>query len=205
MITRHISTAAPGVRKEEFEWGYLYEGPKEALICAGLVQESWLSDGTVLDKRGRVVRQKQLTVNGRETRTTMTSAKRQMFTVYVKFTDAEIAARKSAEAAAEVRREIETMPKSAEAYRKHMINFIEIVGRGIILATSDPSDSGYRFHAETISELQRLAGDMVKAIEIGEVVFDRKARTAAEIKIKAKAAKADPAVQSFMQQITGQL
>ena len=119
------------------------------------------------------------------------------------FTEAELAARENAEAAADVQRQIEAMPKSAEAYRKSTIDMLDRFTAAVIGVASDTSFDGYRLHPETISELQLLAGHMVNAIEIGEVVFDRKPRIAAEIKIRVKAAKADQAVQSFMRRVTG--
>lgn len=206
MATLENTTVAAGVRRTDCPWGYLIEGSREALLSAGLAQASWLQDGTKRNKRGHTVRSKELTVNGRHIKTIVSNSKRKMVTMWMDFTEAELAARGNVEAeaeAAEARRQIDAMPKSAEAYRKKMIDLFERFVGAVIDRSGDSSSDGYRLHPETISELQRVAGHMVNAIDIGEIVFDRKARYAAEIKIRVKAAKADPAVQSFMQRITG--
>lgn len=204
MAKNENTTVAPGVWRTDCPaWGYYLVGSMDALMSAGLAQADWLQDGTVKDKRGRTTRSKYQIVNGRHVNTTMHGDKRRTYTVSVGFTEAELAARKNVEAAAELQRQIDAMPKSAEAYRKNTIDMLDRFTAAVIGVAGDTSFDGYRLHPETISELQRLAGHMVNAIEIGEVVFDRKVRTAAEIKIRVKAAKADPAVQSFMQRITG--
>lgn len=196
MAVDHPTTVAPGVLRTEYHWGYILNGSEAALTSAALVQESWLEDGTARDKRGRVVRSKRLTVNGRHICTTMTDPKRQLFKVRVRFTAAETAARENTKAAAEavanVRRNIEAMPKRAEEYRARLVDMFERFGAAIIDFASTSSHGGYRLHAETIAELQRLTGHIANAIEIGEIVFDRKARMAAEIKIRSQAANAGP-------------
>ena len=84
---------APGVlRTESSFYAYILEGSKDALLSAGLVQASWLADGTVRNKRGNVVRTLDFTADGRHIRTTVTSAKRQMVLVYVYHTEAEFEA-----------------------------------------------------------------------------------------------------------------
>jgi len=200
-----VTLVAPGVWRTDCPvWGYYLVGSRDALISAGLAQADWLQDGTERDKRGRAVRSKRQIVNGRRISTTMHNDKRQTYTVDVGFTEAELAARENLEAAAEMQRQIDIMPKSAEAYRKSTIDMLDRFTAAVIGVASDTSFDGYRLHPETISELQRLAGHMVNAIEIGEVIFDRKARMATEIKIRVKAAKADPALQGFMQRMTGE-
>jgi hypothetical protein len=120
----------------------------------------------------------------------MTNPKRELFEVWVSYPEAEQKAREAAEEmereAAEVRRQIEALPKSAEAYRPRIISIVESFVVAAIDSASTPKYDGYRLHPETIAELARLAGDMVNAIETGEILFDRKARIAAEFKIRGK-------------------
>jgi uncharacterized Zn finger protein len=139
-----------------------------------------------------MVRTLDLTVNGREIRTFIADLKRQEFEVQMYLTETEQAARDGVEAAAEVQRKIDALPKSAEAFRKRIVEDIAHFTGVVIDSASTSSFDGYRLHPETIAELQRLTGHMENAIEIGEVVFDRKARTAAEAKIVGEATKAAP-------------
>lgn len=206
MATDNTTTVAPGVRRsEDSHWGYILEGSKEALISDGLAQESWFADGKARNKRGHVIRSKKLTVDGRTITTVMTNPKRQMFRIDTEFTDAEKSSRENARAAAatdaEARRCLELMPKSAEAYREHIVGLSDRITETIINIASDASFDGYQLHEETLAELRRLAGHMTNAIEVSKVVFNRDARISAEIKIRLQAAKHDPALQSLMQRI----
>jgi hypothetical protein len=203
------TTVAPGVTRSEYWWGYYLNGSKEALLSAGLVQEDWLQDGTVRNKRGYVVRSMSLTIDGRRIKTNVANDKRQTVTVLMNFTKAELAAgeraegaREAAEAAAKAQREIEALPKNAKEARERAANLFEAFVGSQIKMAGNPKYDGYQLHAETISELQRLAGQMRNAIETGKVVFNRQARYVAEFKIRVQASKADPALQGFMQRIT---
>lgn len=181
------STVAPGVKRREQTWGYRLEGSKQALISSGLVQASWLADGTERNKRGHTVRTKHLTVDGCHIHTYMTNPKRELFEVWVNYPKAERDARERTEEiereAAAVRRKIEALPKSAEAYRESFVHFFGIYVRGVA-GQAKEGEAGYRYDAETIETLESLADEMVEAIENGRILFDRKARIAAEFKIR---------------------
>lgn len=85
-----IFTVAPGVVRHNCCWGYYLMGRKEAIIAAGLVSESWFADGTQRNKRGQVVRLKEMSVDGRRIRTTISAKGHGEVNVF--YTEAELAA-----------------------------------------------------------------------------------------------------------------
>lgn len=68
-MSSDTTTVAPGVRRRECGWGYYLEGTKAALFAAGLAKQDWFADGTESAGRGRIVRSKSFTENGREIKT----------------------------------------------------------------------------------------------------------------------------------------
>ncbi len=201
MAAHEITTIAPGVTRTDCDWGYYLEGAQEALIGAGLATAEWFADGTERNTKGQVVRSKRFQVDGRAVETT-TRQRSRICTVRITFSEADQEGRESAKVAAEVRRKLGALPKTAEQYRARTAATFENVIDAIIGMAREPSHGGYRIDADTIAELQRMAGHMVNAVEVAKVVFDRKARTAAEITIKAPMAQADPTFQAFMASAT---
>lgn len=70
MADLDISTAAPGIKRMNCDWGYCLDGKQEAIIAAGLAKPDWFEDGTRRNTKGQVVRTKHLEVEGRKIETT---------------------------------------------------------------------------------------------------------------------------------------
>lgn len=62
-------TVAPGVTRRDDGWCYYLEGEQEAIIKAGLAKPDWFEDGSRRNKKGYVIRTKNLMVDGRHVET----------------------------------------------------------------------------------------------------------------------------------------
>lgn len=69
MANPEITTITSGVTRLDCGWGYALKGDKERLIAARFAEPSWFADGKQRDARGRIVRTKYLTIDGRDVRT----------------------------------------------------------------------------------------------------------------------------------------
>ena len=91
-MDEHRKIVAPGVTEYVWLQGRMLKGTKEALIASGLVKPEWFVAPGPVDKKGRRPRHNELTVDGREIRTSEPA--RGNWTVCIFFTESEIAERK---------------------------------------------------------------------------------------------------------------
>jgi hypothetical protein len=103
-----------------------------------------------------------------------------------------------AEAAAEAKRKLAQLPGDGGSFLQDRALWAEVFIRSFASISGDPKYDGYRLHPDTISEIQRIGGHLVAAIEEGQVLFDRAARASAETKIRAEFAEHDPAFAQFV-------
>jgi len=87
MPDSRVTTITPGVTRQNCGWCELLYGKIERLVATGLVKQSWFADGNQRDERGRVVRSKHLTIDGRHIKTTVLA--RGMCYVWIPYTPAE--------------------------------------------------------------------------------------------------------------------
>lgn len=64
-------TVAPGVQRNDCDWGYSLEGTKDNLLASGLVKPHWFIEPNMEDGHGRTVRSKRLVDDGRNIETTL--------------------------------------------------------------------------------------------------------------------------------------
>src|SRR5258708_11630446 len=191
------STVAPGVRREDYSWGYFLEGKKEELLRAGLAREEWFPTGGELDKRGRVIRSNFVKHQGREV-VCRDQCSGGRYQVSVSYTDRELQLKELAKARADAQRKITALPEDAEVFRADCIDLMERLLHAFTSTRSTSEYTGWRLHAETLGEIERIAGHLRNAIETGKILFDPPARRAVETRIKAEVAEKDPALQNFL-------
>jgi hypothetical protein len=107
------TTVAAGVTREEYFWGYILEGSKEALLRSGSARKQWFATGRRRDSRGRVVRTIYVEHEGRQVR--CTDIGHGYYSVTFRFSESE---RVQREQDHQERSDAERGPKSAEEFRK---------------------------------------------------------------------------------------
>ena len=126
MAGGNITALAPGVSRTECDWGYYIDGKKDDLLCSGFAKESWFESGE--RGCGRIVRTTDTKLEGRDARFTQHFNGNCQITVW--FTQVEMddraAADEAAKAQARMRKKLEAMPKSAEAYRERIIDAVSL-------------------------------------------------------------------------------
>lgn len=192
------SIVAPGVTRTDCFWGYFLEGRKDALLRAELAREDWFPTGD-RDKRGRVTRSSHVKHQGREVEVSCRGkCSVGRYYVSVRYTARDLQSKELAKAHAEAQRKLADLPQDAEVFRARCIDLMERLVHAFTSTHSTGEYTGWRLHAETLDEIERIGGHLRNAIETGKILFDPAARRAAETRIKAEVAEQDLGLQNFL-------
>ncbi len=149
MVTQqHSSKERPPFRRDTYGWGTLLYGNIDAMVAADVAQQCWFADLSDRTKRGQIVRQKRLVVDGRRVLTVRNHRNRGR--AYIYFTDAEIEAQKQEHDALEEQPAPKKKPVPREEQAGRLLDFWDY---GLQLIDASCADSGWKI-AE--SERQKL-------------------------------------------------
>ena len=192
-----VTMIGPGVTREAFWWGYIYEGSGEALLACGVVEKEWLADGIERDRRGRIVRTKYAKRAGRELAIERTSARR--YQVRESYTETERKRFEQRKELAEIERAIASLPKSHEAFRGTVAKLLECVLASYVPGVArNFAHGGYGYSPEALEDIGEAAAELVRCVAEGLTIFSPALRARQIVAMRAKAAKSDEALQSFL-------
>lgn len=201
MANHENTTVAPGVTRTDCHWGYYLQGTRVDLLRAGLAKESWFPTGQ-RDKGGRGIRMVHTEI-GNGSVLCLEAANGRCY-VAIEPTREKREREQFEEAMAEANRKIEQLPIDADAFLKDTAERTEILVGECYEIFDCSKYNGYRLHADTLAEVERIGRHLVMAIENGKAIFNSADRAAAERKIRAEIAEHDPAAQRFMHAIKAQ-
>jgi hypothetical protein len=186
-----MNAAMVGVIVSEHCYGRTFVGTREALVAAGVVDDSKFP-GDPGNPKSTVRYQdgdREVTVRKR-----YRSAK---FEVLRRTTAEEEDACRAATAAA---RELEKLPGSEHAFRAEAKARAETFAVALHQLVSKGS-GGYRFDSASVRELISASVNLVNVIAESHVVLDRPAREREIAAIKARASSADPTFRRFLRAV----
>ena len=195
-------TVAAGVTRTDCLWGHIWKGTAEALLAAGVVQGDWLADGSERDKRGRVVRSKQIARAGSTFKVRRTSSRQ--YQVEEHYGEGERLERerrlKFEKELRDQAKLLASMPASHRQFReqlaaylaRHLASPVQNIARRF---------GGYRYSPQALAEIVEARDELLRALLQGETLFSAKARAAEIVEIRAKTAAEDPGLQAFLKTI----
>lgn len=195
-------TVAPGVKRSDHFWGYSLTGSKDALIASGLVKPDWFVRVGLKNKRGHTMRTKRLEIDGRLIESTVPACGHA--NVRFSYTQEEQDAARDREELRKARvyetAEIAKLPNSHERYRQVTSEIFRQWLGALRNALNRPS-GGYHYAYEVLAEFDDAVADIEHALATARTLYDPKERAREIAGFKAKTAKADPALQRFMDQL----
>jgi len=204
------TTVAPGVRRQESDWGTSLSGAKDALIASGLVKGDWFIEDGLVDHRGRTQRTKKQMVDGRYIETTIRA--KGPAQAFISFTDEErqesnkrcqaeveaAAARARFKYAAErADLELRVLPSSHEDFREYILCGFRVSLEQLHRKCKE-GVGGYRLAPEALEEFEEAAEELLAAVMEGRTLFNADSRARREAEIRKGLAEQDPTFQGFM-------
>ncbi|MCK9380841.1 MAG: hypothetical protein M0P95_07210 [Sulfuritalea sp.] len=186
---------APGVTREEYDWGCYYYGSREALIAAKLVESAWFPGEPNQGKTtGRGFDgSKKVTIDRRG---------KKSFAVRIDFSTAELNARESARLQEEAQKRISALPVSADDFRaKALDRFVTCAVVGY--AKLQKAGGGYRYSEDALEDFMDELREAVSSLNNSEVIFSAAARSGEIQAIQQQAAKDDPVLQEMLCNLDG--
>ncbi|MGE0357300.1 MAG: hypothetical protein AB7P08_10330 [Burkholderiales bacterium] len=164
--------AGPGLKIEEYSWGRIYRGRREAFLGAGLVREGHFPGDAGMPRWARA-----FDLGGRHVKIKRETSR--LYSLWWSRTEAEreAAARERArlEAFDALRAHVAALPASPAAYREEVRTqliqpLVELVFRLV------RPRGGYRFTAESRAQIDGALQAVAIAVQAAEVAFDAAAR-----------------------------
>jgi hypothetical protein len=194
-----IETNAGVIKVEELWWGRSYEGRRDALIAAGILDRGHFpgDDGvprktsyhTTVHRDGEDV--------GFDVRRLSTHR----FNVCINFSERQrdrFESRVQAiEAAEKSQRWIDGLPTDADDFRTRMTTLVEATTE-LQKTALEKMGHGYFFERSAIERFEWATNEAVKALEDGKVKFDARRRAQAIAEIRGESSKADTDFQQFI-------
>jgi hypothetical protein len=202
---------APGVTREDFHWGYMLEGRKEALLAAGLAKHEWFPDGVQRNNRGGIIRTVKFEHEGRGAY--CRQERKNWFLVGINYSEEE---RDRWHEASELREEYEKaltdekkeiahMPTSHEQYREKSVRRWEIMFEERFTDIFGPHEyHGFSYAPEVLAAVDLKMAEIRGILETGRTLYSAERQQARIAEVRAKVAAADPDVRAFLDRVTGQ-
>lgn len=168
-MVERLDTSHPGVRANDYSWGMLYEGQREALTAAGIVRDPTLfADDSKRTKAGKIVRIRTAVIDGRKVQVSWHRERKGAFyAVYVHYTPEERRLREEEECLARGRKS-ESIERACTPLGEAKAIF-DGMGMSMIMAFNMANDPArpYRFPAETHELVKALYHELRRLFENG--------------------------------------
>jgi len=194
------------VQREDFYWGYILKGTKDALVATGCAKEDWFPSGQRRDKRGRVVRTICLKHDGRNVRCTW--GRDSLFHLRFSYSEDEMghfeAKQRFKLALAEEEKELRAMPNSHEEYRSRCSRVVSEMCQQIASHYCGAGKwHGYSYGPETFDALAMKVQEIRNLLETGRTSFSKSVHDRRIAEIRSQTSEADSEYSRFKRAALG--